>query len=253
MRPGRWLGLSAIAAWWLPAPAAAISTAVQIASVDLATEVIEVRNFGGAPEPLDALSFCSHSDLGVVRQYTLPGLFPVVNAFEGVSLAPGGSIFVHLANDAPAQADHFDASELGVFAPLSNSGFALELYDFNGSLADFTSAARIRDHLQWSTDGTNLGVAVSVRGQLAVSAGLWTASTAWVATAPDTVRVELTDESGGTLHGPADYQVLPEPAAAAQSLGAAVALGAASHARRRWPLRRRRRARRRRAAETRLP
>lgn len=232
MRFGRWLGLSAIVAWWLPAPAAAISTAVQIASVDLETEVIEVHNFGAAPEPLDALSFCSHNDLGVVRQYTLPGVFPAVNAFEGVSLAPGASIFVHLANDAPAQAERFDASELGVFAPLSDSGYAIELYDFTGSLADFSTAARMRDHLQWSTGGANLGVAVSVRGQLAVSAGLWTTASAWVATAPDSTRVELIDESGGTLHGPADYQVLPEPAAALQALAAAVALAGLARRRR---------------------
>ena len=176
---------------------------IQIRSVDLDTSVLEVHNFGATLQPLDGWRFCSHSN-AQARRYTGTA------ALNGVSIAPGGSLYIHMDNDAPAEPGRFNAADLGSFASNFGQGpYAVQLFWPNGGSLSFGDNDDMVDHAQWSVMGVNNPVA-QTRSQQATDAGLWTGATDWIVTTGNTQLIELIP-MGGELHGPADYALTEPP------------------------------------------
>jgi hypothetical protein len=174
---------------------------VQIVEIDFEAEVVELHNFGAAPQSLDGWQFCSHDENEVRRYSSSLGL-------NGVELDAGSSLFIHFANDAPAEAGHQNRPS-GFFAlPLDRGPYALGLYF---PPVNFFNGNTIADHLQWSIDGVDNTVA-DERSDEAQSGNVWTNQSLWAVTDLDTVSLRLEESSEGlVLHGPEDYQALPEP------------------------------------------
>ncbi len=173
---------------------------IQFQSVDFANGVFEVHNFGDAAQPLNGFRFCTSSSIQV-RVYT-PGA-----ALNGLTLQPGESLFVYLNNDAPmGDPLRRNASSIGNFAP----GFAPDTpygLSFYSPPIGFANPDSMVDHLMWSVDGV-ANTQAATRAGVAVNAGLWTSTTAFIATQADTASITLLEASGGLLmHGPADYEV----------------------------------------------
>ena len=173
---------------------------IQIRSVDFDTGILEIYNCGSSSQDLDGWRFCTH-DADEVRRYTAP------SALNGVVIPAGGSIFIHFMNNAGADPTRINVNDMGPMAmPLDQDAYGMQLYnpDGNGNVS-FGNSSLIADHVQWIDAGT-AGNAEFRTGQ-AVSEGLWTATGDFVQTMPDTARVELTDDTCGTAHGPANYAV----------------------------------------------
>ena len=184
-------------------PALAASTPqreVQIKSVDFTTGVIELHNFGGSSVDLSGWRFCTH-DEDQVRQYSSS------TGLNGVSIGAGSSLFIHYNNDASA-GNEINISALGgSFATTLDPGsYGIGLY----WQTPFTTGANIADHLQWSIGGID-NTTADERSDEAVTGGVWTSETDWIATANGTTRIELTDLSGSDLQDSSDYNVIPEP------------------------------------------
>ncbi len=171
---------------------------VQIRSVNFATGVVELFNFGRTDESLGGWRFCTHDENEALRYSGFAGL-------NGVTIEAGTSFFIHFNNDAPGGSDSINRSTVGSFAlPLDAEGaYGMALY-FPPVV--FSSGAQIADHLQWSTGGADNDRA-DERSDEAERGGVWRDQSRWIATGADTVEIVLTDETGGVLHGPEDYQV----------------------------------------------
>ena len=181
---------------------------VQFTSVDFTIDVIELHNFGDTDQPMDDWRFCSHSDDDGERLYTAP------NGLDGVTIEAGTSLRLWLNNDGPNTSDDLNISDLGgVFAStLDQDAYSINLYWPNGGSLGFGIADDMVDHIQWNIDGVDNSEA-DQRGGVAQMAGLWTDQNLWVSTTADTLRIELTDLTGGLLHSPANYAVIePSPA-----------------------------------------
>jgi len=174
---------------------------VQVASVAPQDAVIQLTNLGIDPISLDGWRFCTQSTTEVLR-YTAPG------GLNGITLSPSGSLFIHQNNDAPADPDHINASDIGgFFATMDLEAYAISFYfPIDGSLS-FGNPANMADHVQFSRMGLN-NFTADERADEAVAAGLWTATTDWVATELDSELVRLSDLGNGRLHSPADYEVI---------------------------------------------
>lgn len=175
---------------------------VQIRSVNFATGVVELHNFGATDEPLDGWRFCTH-DAGIAFQYSGPA------GFNGVTIEAGTSVFLHYNDDAGSDPDHFDASELsGAFAfPLDFDAYGMQIYFPNAQgFVNFGDPSLMADHLQWSESGAD-DASADERSDEAQNAGLWNNQDEWIATTADTQRIVLLDDTGGTAHGPEDYLV----------------------------------------------
>ena len=176
---------------------------VQIRSIDLQAGVYELHNFGEASQGLDGWRFCTHS-AAQARRYTGAA------ALNGVSVAPGESLFFYVNNDAPVAKDSFNVGDLGNFATGFGQGpFTIQLFWPNGGSLSFGSTDDMVDHIQWSVGGVNNPIA-GTRSAQAVTAGIWTVATAWIVTSGNSESIDLIP-MGGELHGPADYTVT-EPA-----------------------------------------
>ena len=173
---------------------------IQIASVATQDAIIELINLGVDPIALDGYRFCTQSTTQVLR-YTAAG------GFNGVTLAPNESLYIHQNNDAPANPAHMNASDIGgVFATMDLEAYAISFYfPIDGSVS-FGNPAQVADYVQFSRMGLN-NFTADERADEAVNGGLWTAIIDWVAIETDTLLVELTDLSNGRLHGPSDYEV----------------------------------------------
>ena len=177
---------------------------VQIRSVNFATDVIEIHNFGAAAEDIGMYQFCTH-DTDQVRRYS----FPFV---PGTMLPAGGSIFIHWRDDAPFDPAHFNRSDIGGNWAVAGAGsneidpgaFGLGLYF---PPVNFSNGNQIADHLQLSLNGDD-NASADARTTEAVNGGVWTDETAWIATGVSTMYIRLNDLTGGVLHGPDDYDVL---------------------------------------------
>lgn len=174
---------------------------VQIRSIDFSASTLELHNFGSNDIDLTGWRFCSH-DLDQQRVYSSS------TGLNGVTIEAGTSVTIYFNNDAIVDADNINRSQVGAFAqPLDQDAFGIQLFfpDTNGSLS-FGNSALIADHLQWNILGQSVGTAETRTAQ-AVSTGLWTATGAFIGTRNDSVRIDLTDNTNGRLHGPTDYAV----------------------------------------------
>jgi hypothetical protein len=182
---------------------------IQMRSVNLATSVVELHNFGAGTETLTGWRFCTHDEDQSFR-YSSPG------GLDGVSIPAGGSFFVHFNNDAPG-ANSINIAGVGgiggAFAlPIdggtSGDAFGLGLY-INSS---FNSGSNIADHVQWSFGGID-NTTADERSDEAVVGLVWNSEVAWISTAADTENIELINPSAGgaagssNINSPADYEV----------------------------------------------
>ncbi len=175
---------------------------VQVLSVDFDTSVIELFNFAEVDVDLTGWRFCTH-DFNEVRRYTSAA------GLTGVTIEAGTSIFIHHANDAPADPDRINRSTLaGNFAtPLDQDAFGMQFFfpSMKGGVS-FGNSALIADHIQWNINGASVGSA-QFRTKQAVGQGLWSATGDFIVTAAETLRIDLTDLSGDIAGSPAEYDV----------------------------------------------
>jgi len=183
----------------LAASASAAPRDVQFRSVNLATGVIELHNFGDTAEDLSGWRFCSHN-ASVVRRYSASG------GLNGIVIQPGDSLFVHLSGGASA-ADEINASTIGGnFAAFSASAYGIQIY-FPPSL--FGNGDLIADTIQWTADGTPDATA-DERSDEAVAGGVWGAINDFIAVNGGGF-IRLLNLTGAELNTSADYRVEAAP------------------------------------------
>lgn len=184
---------------------------VQLRAIDFETGVLEIYNYGAAAQDLTSWQLCTGNDDSVFsNEYTgFEGL-------NGISLAPGGSLFVHYNDDAPAaDPSHVNISDLGFFsgtgagfAPLMRDAYGIGLYMAPNPFRSFSDPTQMADYMQWSLGGVP-DVEAGHRGIVAVNAGLWTSTSDWISVDASTAALQLDAASGGLLlHGPGDFQVM---------------------------------------------
>ncbi|MBL4591331.1 MAG: hypothetical protein JKY96_05160 [Phycisphaerales bacterium] len=181
---------------------------IQITSVALDTAVIQLSNLGTGTIGLNGWRFCTHSTTERFRYSSSSGL-------NGVSIDPSNSLFIYLNNDAPAIANHLNASSLGgTFASFDLMAYAISFYSpGSNGIVSFGDPTDMADHVQFSLNGIN-DLNADERTDEAVTAGLWTAIDEWVPIQLVSTSIDLNDETGGILHGPSDYDVPPLECAA---------------------------------------
>lgn len=174
---------------------------VQIVDVDFELEIVEVFNFGTTSEDLSGWRFCSHDDNEIRRYSSSTGL-------NGVLIGPSEPLFIHFANDAPAEPGHINLPTGNFALPLDRGPYALGLYF---SPVTFSNGNTIADHVQWSIDGVD-NASADERSDEAEAGGVWTDQSLWAVTSIDTVALTLKESAEGlVLHGPDDYVAVPEP------------------------------------------
>lgn len=169
---------------------------VQIRTIDLVNQTVEVHNFGTTDQPLDGWRFCTHDESEERRYSSAVG-------FNGVVLAAGESLFVMYGNDASA-ANEFNISSLGTFAlPLDAEGaYAIQFY-FQTS---FGVGANIADHLQFSVGGVDNSSA-DARSSIA-EGSVWSDQNAWISVSDSTTSIELNaGAENNEVNSPTDYTV----------------------------------------------
>ena len=179
---------------------------VQINSVDLVNAVVELRNFGSNVQALDGWRFCSH-DENEVRRYT------GTTGFNGMSMQPGTSLFVHLNNDATG-ADAINGNSLGgLFAmpfdqfPATGGSYAIAIYSFAAG-GGFGNGANIADHIQFSYNGVD-NASADDRSDEAEAGGVWSDQNAWISVDADTEAITLNAGAENTENSsPSDYTVV---------------------------------------------
>ena len=202
------ISLAVTIGWALPAELTGADRDIQIRSVDFETQVIELFNFGSVAEDLSGWRFCTHDESERLRYSGGTGL-------NGVSIAPSDSLFIHFANDA-SQANELNVTGAGgiggQFAtPLDQDAYSIGLYFSSTgaplSTSQFGNPAAIADHIQWSIDGTD-NTSADERSDEAQNGSIWTDQSLWIPTTATTTGIVLNDTTGGTLHGPANYDVI---------------------------------------------
>ncbi|MFK7961671.1 MAG: hypothetical protein AB8G96_14235 [Phycisphaerales bacterium] len=176
---------------------------VQFQTIDFTAGTITLVNFDDQTIDLTGWRFCSH-DFDQERQYSGAG------GLSGVMIEAGTTLTVHLNNDAPAgDPDAINRSSVGgaFAAPLDQDAFGMQIFrPGSNGLVQFSNSDLIADHIQWNLDAAAPGLSQERSGQ-AVATGLWTAADAFIVTTMDSERIDLTDLTGGLLHGPANYDV----------------------------------------------
>ena len=189
----RALIVSAVAA--LASAANAAPRDVQFRTVDLDAGVVELHNFGSATEDLSGWQFCSH-DASVVRRYSSG------SGLNGVSLAPGDSVYIHFNNDAD-EAEEINISDIGGnFATLNATAFAVQIYF---PPVSFGNGNAIADIVQWTADGTPNAIA-DERTDEAMTGGVWGEIDDFIALDGGSF-VRLINLTGAELNSSADYRV----------------------------------------------
>jgi hypothetical protein len=184
---------------------------VQIVDIDFELEVVELFNFGTGNEDLSGWRFCSHDDNEIRRYSSSTGL-------DGVMIGPNEPLFIHFANDAPADPDHINLPAGNFALPLDRGPYALGLYF---SPVVFSDGNTIADHVQWSIDGVD-NTSADERSDEAEAGGVWTDQSLWAITNVDTAALTLKESAEGlVLHGPDDYAAVPEPASSLSLLAGA--------------------------------
>ena len=169
---------------------------IQIRTIDLANQTIEVHNFGTTDQSLAGWRFCTH-DESVERRYSSG------TGFNDVVLAAGESLFVMYNNDASA-ANELNISALGSFAvPLDAEGaYAIQFY----FQTPFGSGANIADHLQFSLGGLDNSTA-DTRSSIA-EGEVWSDQNAWISVSESTASISLiAGAEENEINSPNDYTV----------------------------------------------
>jgi len=179
----------------LPAITFAAARDVQIQSVNFLNGVVQVTNLGAASESLAGWRFCTHNTSATLRYSAATGL-------NGITLAPGESLYVHFNNDAAATGEINISTIGGNFAALERDAYGMGLY----WQTPFGTGTNIADHLQWSLDGLD-NPSADERSDEAVAGGVWQDDTQWIPTSDASLQIDLLDLSAGVLHSPADYAV----------------------------------------------
>jgi len=172
---------------------------VKMASFDIDAGVVELTNFGSSGEDLSGWRFCSSNSSIVLRYSERTG-------FDGTSLAPGESIFVHLNNDASG-ADAIDYSSLGgTVAPVDRTAYAIGIYfpNINGDVS-FSDGNQIADFMQFSLNGAD-NTTANIRTDEAVDGGVWAVLNDWISITNFSSSIELID-TASVLNDSSDYQV----------------------------------------------
>ena len=167
---------------------------VQISAIDFSQGTIELTNFGSTSADMSNWRFFSHDDDQVRVYSSAPGIGGLINPGETIT---------------------FDISTDNFALPFDNDAYSLSIFDTGAG--GFGGTDNMLDHLQWSTDGVDAPGAAFRTGQ-AVTAGIWTAVDEFIPTTADTTRIELTDLTGGILHGAGNYVAVPEPSGIAMVL-----------------------------------
>lgn len=160
---------------------------VKFATFDIENGIVEMRNFGTETEDLSGWRFCSNNSSVVLRYSGAAG-------FDGVSLAPGESIFVHLNNDAPGTPGTIDYSSLGgSLAPVERTAYSFAIYfpAANGNVS-FGNGDLIADFLQFSFNGFD-NTTANIRTDEAVDGGVWSSITDWIPVTNFSASIDLID------------------------------------------------------------
>ena len=173
---------------------------VQITEVNMETGVVELQNLGTETESLNGWRFCSHNTSFVRRYSATAGL-------NGISLAPGESLFVHFNNDAGTNNEINISTVGGNFADLEVEAYGLQVYF---PPISFGNGDSIADHLQWSLNGVD-NVTADERSDEAEEGGVWVDQTEWISIAEDTDIIRLTDLSNTELHSPLNFALGADP------------------------------------------
>ena len=192
------VALIAILSSYTPAAAQVLSPerGIQIRTIDLVNQTLEVHNFGTTDQPLDGWRFCTH-DEAAERRYTSG------TAFNGAVIAAGESLFVMYNNDASA-ANELNISALGNFAqPLDAEGaYAIQFY----FQTPFGTGANIADHVQFSLGGEDNSSA-DARSSIA-EGNVWSDQNAWISVSESTTSISLTaGAETSEINSPADFTV----------------------------------------------
>lgn len=185
----------AVAGLTLASSAVAAPRDIQFRTADLAGGVLELHNFGSASEDLTGWRFCSH-DESVVRRYS------ALTGLDGVSIAPGESLYVHFNNDA-VEADEINISDIGGnFAGISLTAYSIQIYF---APVSFGNGNTMADIIQWTADGTPDAVA-DERTDEAVTGGTWGSVDDFI-NLDGGAFVRLTNLTGAELNNSGDYRV----------------------------------------------
>ena len=174
---------------------------IQIRTIDLDNQTIEVHNFGTTDQALNGWRFCTHNE-SVERRYSS------TTGFNGVVLAAGESLFIMYNNDASA-ANEINISSLGSFAtPMDAEGaYAIQLY----FQTPFGAGANIADHLQFSLNGDDDSRA-DARSSIAQGI-VWSDQNAWISVSESTTLISLVDGAENSeINGPDDFNITDQTA-----------------------------------------
>jgi hypothetical protein len=169
---------------------------IQIRTVDLVNQTVEVHNFGDTDQSLAGWRFCTHDEDSAFRYSSAGG-------FSGITLAAGESIFLMYNNDASAS-NEFNISSMGNFAtPLDAEGaYAIQFY----FQTPFGIGANIADFLQFSEGGLDNNSA-DARSSIAQDV-VWSDQNAWVSVGDSTTSISLNaGAENSEINSPADYTV----------------------------------------------
>lgn len=168
---------------------------IQFRTANLDAGILELHNFGSTSEDLTGWRFCSH-DEDVVRRYSATG------GLNGVSIAPGESLYVHFNNDADA-ANEINISDIGGnFAGISSTAYAIQIYF---APVSFGNGNTMADNIQWTADGS-ADLVADERTDEAISGGIWGALDDFIAL-DGGAFVRLTNLTGAELNNSSDYRV----------------------------------------------
>lgn len=189
---------------------------IQFASVDFVAGVIELHNFGDVDQPLDGWRFCTADEDQVLR-YTL------TTGLNGLVLAAGASLFIHMNNDAPAGDPNainrsVAGPDFGWALPFDLDAYGLGLYFPVNGFVNFNLGSQMVDYVQWG-DANVASTMANTRADEAVG-HVWNAADQFIFAFPATTRLVLRPVAvidgnaadGTAIDSPDSYSVIEEPA-----------------------------------------
>ncbi|MEM9372921.1 MAG: GC-type dockerin domain-anchored protein [Planctomycetota bacterium] len=131
----------------------------------------------------------------------------LAGGFDGILIAPGESLFIHLNNDASGGSETINYSSLGgSLAPVERTAYSFAIYfpAANGNVS-FGNGNLIADFIQFSLNGAN-NTTADIRTDEAVSGGVWSALTDWIPVTNNSSSIDLID-TAAINNDPSDFAV----------------------------------------------